>query len=133
MKPAREEAGVPDDADTTRVVAEQSLYPRVRRLRDVSLIVLAFRAGIRVPTQAEIAGLPADDSLARTWAAWELRHRGAELRPKASRRERYPFGEDGPKEDASADTRNIVIRAVSRVVRFWARLFTQLRGGATRR
>lgn len=57
MTPAAEEARMLDDIEPNGAVTGQPLCPWVPRLRDFGLLVLALRAGIPLPTEAQVTGL----------------------------------------------------------------------------
>lgn len=120
-----------DDIEPNRAMRGEPLQPRVRRLRDLSLIVLAFRAGIPLPTEAQVTGLPNDDTLARIWADWESRHaqRVDTARPRAERARSERRQLDGHFKTGAAPSRwrTVVPRTVSLVIRLWTRWLIQRR------
>ena len=131
MTPVPEEAGMLDDIEPNRAMRGEPLHPRVRRLRDLSLIVLAFRAGIPLPTEAQVTGLPNDETLARIWADWESRHaqRSDTARPRGerARSERRRVDERFKTTPARSRWRTVVPRTVSIVIRLLARWRIQRR------
>ena len=126
-----------DDVRPNRAMRGEPLYPRVRRLRDLSLIVLAFRAGIPLPTEAQVTGLPNDETLARIWADWESRHaqRANTARPRdeRTRSERRRIDERFKTTPARSRWRTVVPRTLSLVVRIWSRWLFRLRREAASR
>lgn len=137
MTSGLEDAGTSDNAVTVGKVGWGPLHPRVRRLRDLSLIVLAYRAGIPVPTAAQIAGLPTDDTLERIWADWESRHAPTvdTGRPhgERSRSERRRLDERFETTAAPSRWRTVVPRTVSIVIRLLARWRIQRRRNSASR
>jgi hypothetical protein len=134
---------VPEDAETSGAAAMagsirgQPLHPRVRRLRDLSLIVLAYRSSLPVPTAAQIAGLSTDNTLAQLWADWEARHAQsvdtARPRGESARSERRRLDARFETSAARSRWRTVVPRTLSLVVRIWSRWLFRLRRNSASR
>ncbi len=137
MTPAAEKARMFDDIEPISANRGEPLHPRVRRLRDLSLIVLAFRAGIPLPTESQVTGLPNDETLARIWADWESRHaqRTNTARPRDERARSERRRLDGHFKTGAAPSRwrTVVPRTVSIVIRLLARWRIQRRRNSASR
>jgi hypothetical protein len=97
----------------------RELPPRVQRLRDVSLIVLAYSGGLPVPTAEQIAAFSGEATLAELWTAW-LQRTSAPGDVK-SPRGRLPWPPPPEPKPISQGWRSVVPRAVTLVRTLWQR------------
>lgn len=98
----------------------RELPPRVQRLRDVSLIVLAYRGGLPIPTAEQIAAFSGHATLGELWTAWVQRTTapGDVKSPRGT----LPWPPP-PEPKPSPQGWRIVVPRVARLVRtLWRRL-----------
>lgn len=101
------------------------LPSRVQRLRDVSLIVLAYSGGLPVPTTEQIAAFSGRATLAELWTAWVERTSARTNTPSAVKPPRGklpwdPLPPPSPPEPTKG-WRAVVPRAVTLVRTLWRR------------
>jgi hypothetical protein len=104
-------------------MADDTVLPeRVTRLRNLSLIVLAYRARLPIPTKPQIDGFPSNYTLAQLWSMWVLQAERAAIPDPSA--QRLPWTDIPPREPRApvSGWRAIVPRAATVVRALWRRL-----------